>query len=346
MPWRKFLLKKGLVPTITKAIGTGLGAYGGYMLGTKLDNNYGINSTLGLTIGGGLLGRYGSNKLLLTVGSKGYLPRTTNAMLYGSNFNNQIVSNLLKNRVNLGVDQKLFNQMRISDSMDQLWNFHKRPYAVSALDPDYIPHTLGDDILSPRQLQLDYPNAFEDPKWPNQLWNIGDGRRNPHTPIYTYRDANHHIIQIDDKKYFTGNRTRNPFNSQATLVHQGDVPIYNGVMTPKKTFVPGNPDEIWWELNHPAYPHTPSSAFVINDIIPKHKDAMWGDAETFKTFAVDLKNPELNFKFFTKDPISGELVKSPFVFEFPKKTWIPYLGPKYPTLPIVFRKGGKLKNEK
>ena len=169
-------------------------------------------------------------------------------------------------------------------------------------------------LKSSSDLIKDYPKISIDPKLGPDAWTIGkiDYRR-----PQCFRQ-NGDILKINGTSYYVGplNFPRPKIN---TLVHQGDPQaIIAGTMYPKPANK-GGTTALWWEQNQPFYGpwSTSKSIFIIDDVVPTRlQPDVFGNIETTRlTGAVDLTDPKLNFKFVRFDPISGEMIKSPFVFQ-------------------------------
>lgn len=110
-------------------------------------------------------------------------------------------------------------------------------------------------------------------------------------------------------------------NQLATQRTKGSavLPIENGIMYPaEKT------GSIWWEQNGLFYPDDISPTFVIDNVIPTEssiKKYGWGSNWSRVSGPVDLTDPKLNFRFITKDPITGFPVESPFILPKESDFW-------------------------
>lgn len=117
--------------------------------------------------------------------------------------------------------------------------------------------------------------------------------------------------------YDFGPGNTNP-NILVTQRLKGSAPlsIENGILYPAE-YKNNHASKIWWEQNRSWQPDSIVPTFIIDDVIPTEsalEKTGWGSKWSRLSGPVDLADPKLNFRFITKDPVTGFPVESPFVF--------------------------------
>ena len=198
----------GLLPALGAEAGSWSLGYGGYKLGSKLDDDFGTNWIAPALSAASGIGGYGAGyKGMVKLGSKGWLPKGDKFM-YGSQFVGDVATDAFKKNVKTFDIDAAVDSARKLETMQKLRNSGQTldPYYQAGVDQNIVPADLPEYILPLSQLKQDYPKAQLVPlgKQTN-VWSL-DG--NPLVSgknvgyDHPLRGTQHRVLKIGNKQYY------------------------------------------------------------------------------------------------------------------------------------------------
>lgn len=297
----------GLLPAIGVEAGSwGLG-YGGYKLGSYLDDDFGTKWIAPAMSFAGGVGGYGLGyKGMVNAGSNGWLPKG-GTFTYSDKFIDDVATNVFnkKLRTKLG--------LHLSEDPDNPWSplyQYRQLVREKALQPTSSNYKVLDGYKHPTEISKRYPDAHFNLDGTLQL----NGRK-----IFPGRGWGRKVY-VDTRPgggrydFGPGNFKPNILVTQRKPGHDA-LQIKSGVMYPGPPKDPGKPGHIWWERDNLFYGNEMYPTFVIDDVIPTesaHELYRIGSDQSRVSGAVNLTDPKLNLRFIDIEPLTGFPVERKF----------------------------------